>query len=68
MGVNVINFGTDTAKPTTASFAVGTDVKQAAMDATEALIEMMAEKERSSTFWKSWKTPTLLFVKKALKK
>lgn len=44
MGVNVINFGTDTAKPTTASFAVGTDVKQAAMDATEALIEMMGGK------------------------
>lgn len=44
MGVNVINFGTDTEKPTTASFAVGTDVKQAAMDATEALIEMMGGK------------------------
>lgn len=44
MGVNVINFGTDTAKPTTASFAVATDVKQAAMDATEALIEMMGGK------------------------
>lgn len=44
MGVNVINFGTDTAKPTTASFAVATDVKQAAFDATEALIKMMGEK------------------------
>ena len=44
MGVNVINFGTDTAKPTSASFAVGTDVKQAAKDATEALIEMMGGK------------------------
>ena len=44
MGVNVINFGTDTAKPTTASFAVATDVKQAAYDATEAVIKMMGEK------------------------
>lgn len=44
MGVNVINFGTDTAKPTAASFAVATDVKQAAKDATEALIEMMGGK------------------------
>lgn len=43
MGVNVINFGTDTNKPTTAKFAVGTDVKQAAYDATEALIQMMGE-------------------------
>lgn len=44
MGVNVINFGTDTEKPTAASFAVATDVKQAAMDATEAVIEMMGGK------------------------
>lgn len=44
MGVDIINFGTDTAKPTAASFAVATDVKQAAMDATEALIEMMGGK------------------------
>ena len=44
MGVNVVNFGTDTAKPTTAKFAVGTDVKQAAMVATEGIIKMMGEK------------------------
>ncbi len=44
MGVDVINFGTDTAKPTTAAFAVATDVKQAAFDATEAVIKMMGEK------------------------
>lgn len=44
MGVNVVNFGTDTSKPTTAKFAVGTDVKQAAYDATEAVIKMMGEK------------------------
>jgi len=43
MGVNVVNFGTDTDDPTTASFAVATDVKQAAYDATVALIEMMGE-------------------------
>ena len=43
-GVNIINFGTDTAKPTAASFAVATDVKQAAFDATEAVIKMMGEK------------------------
>lgn len=41
--VNVINFGTDTNKPTTAKFAVATDVKQAAYDAAEALIKMMGE-------------------------
>lgn len=44
MGVNVVNFGTDTKKPTTAKFAVSTDVKQAAYDATEAVIKMMGEK------------------------
>lgn len=43
-GVNVINFGTDTNKPTAAKFAVGTDVKQAAYEATEAVIKMMGEK------------------------
>ncbi len=43
-GINVINFGTDTGKPTTASFAVATDVKQAAYNATEAVIQMMGEK------------------------
>jgi len=43
MDVNVVNFGTDTSHPTTASFAVATDVKQAAYDATVALIEMMGE-------------------------
>lgn len=44
MGVNVINFGTDTKKPTAAKFAVATDVKQAAYDATEAVIKLMGEK------------------------
>lgn len=44
MGVNVVNFGTDTNKPTTAKFAVGTDVKQAAYEAAEAVIKMMGEK------------------------
>lgn len=44
MGIDIINFGTDTEKPTTASFAVATDVKQAAYDATEAIIKMMGEK------------------------
>jgi ribose transport system substrate-binding protein len=43
-GVNVINFGTDTARPNTASFSVGTDVRQAAYDAAEAVIKMMGEK------------------------
>lgn len=41
MGVNVINFGTDTKKPTAAKFAVATDVKQAAYDATQAVIDLM---------------------------
>lgn len=43
-GVNVVNFGTDTTHPTAASFAVATDVKQAAYDAAEAVIKMMGEK------------------------
>lgn len=44
MGVNVINFGTDTAHPTDASFAVATDVEQAAYDAAKGVIEMMGGK------------------------
>jgi ribose transport system substrate-binding protein len=40
-GVSIINFGTSTAQPTTARFAVATDVKAAAMFATEKLIEAM---------------------------
>ncbi|MFV0466091.1 MAG: sugar ABC transporter substrate-binding protein [Lachnospiraceae bacterium] len=44
MGVNIVNFGTDTAAPSKADFAVATDVKQAAYDATEAVIKMMGEK------------------------
>lgn len=43
-GVDVINFGSDTASPSAASFAVATDVKQAAYDAAEAVIKMMGEK------------------------
>jgi ribose transport system substrate-binding protein len=40
-GIHIINFGTTTAQPTTASFAVATDVKVAAMAATEELIKAM---------------------------
>lgn len=40
----VVNFGTSTVLPTTASFAVATDVKYAAMVATEKLIELMGGK------------------------
>ena len=43
-GVDVINFGADVNHPTNASFAVATDVKQAAYEACAALIEMMGEK------------------------
>lgn len=43
-GVAVVNFGTSTVQPTTASFAVATDVKYAAMVATEELIELMGGK------------------------
>ncbi len=42
--INVVNFGTSTAQPTTASFAVATDVKAAAMAATEELIKAMGGK------------------------
>lgn len=40
----VVNFGTSTVQPTTASFAVATDVKYAAEQATEKLIELMGGK------------------------
>jgi ribose transport system substrate-binding protein len=43
-GVHIANFGTSTAQPTTASFAVATDVKAAAMYATEELIKAMGGK------------------------
>ncbi len=43
-GINIANFGTSTAQPTTASFAVATDVKAAAMAATEELIKAMGDK------------------------
>lgn len=66
MGVNVINFGTDTAKPTTASFAVGTDVKQAAMDATEALIEMMGGKGKILNVLEVLEDPNTAFRKEGV--
>lgn len=43
-GINIINFGTSTAQPTTASFAVATDVRAAAMRAAEELIAAMGGK------------------------
>jgi ribose transport system substrate-binding protein len=43
-GINIVNFGTSTAQPTTAAFAVATDVKVAAMAATEELIKAMGGK------------------------
>lgn len=43
-GINIINFGTSTSQPTTAAFAVATDVKAAAMAATEELIKAMGGK------------------------
>lgn len=43
-GNAIINFGSSTLLPTTASFAVATDAKAAAMEATEALIKMMGGK------------------------
>ncbi len=43
-GIHIANFGTSTAQPTTASFAVATDVKAAAMAATEELIKAMGGK------------------------
>ena len=43
-GMFAVSFGTSTVQPTTASFAVATDVKDAAMVATEKLIELMGGK------------------------
>ena len=43
-GIRIANFGSSTDQPTTASFAVATDVKAAAMAATEELIKAMGGK------------------------
>ena len=43
-GMSVVSFGTSTLQPTTAAFVVATDVKAAAMAATEKLIELMGGK------------------------
>lgn len=43
-GCSVINFGSSTVEPTKASFYVGTDVKAAAMAATEHIIKAMGGK------------------------
>jgi ribose transport system substrate-binding protein len=43
-GATIVNFGTSTLLPTTASFAVATDVKVAAMQAAEELIKAMGGK------------------------
>ena len=43
-GVNVVGFGAYTTSPTTAKFVVATDVKAAAMQATEELIKSMGGK------------------------
>lgn len=40
-GIHVVSFGVETLQPTTASFYVGTQIKQAAMDACEELIKFM---------------------------
>ncbi len=44
MGMKVVSFGAPTTLPTTASFLVATDVKKAAMIATEELIKFMGGK------------------------
>jgi ribose transport system substrate-binding protein len=44
IGKVVVGYGTSTIEPTTASFAIATDVKRAAMEATEALIRLMGGK------------------------
>jgi ribose transport system substrate-binding protein len=43
-GIFVTSFGVDTLKPTTASFYVGTQIKQAAYDACQELINLMGGK------------------------
>jgi ribose transport system substrate-binding protein len=43
-GSHIVSFGAPTTQPTTASFAVATDVKAAAMAATEELIKAMGGK------------------------
>ncbi len=40
-GIYVINFGAKTTEPTPASFYVGTDIRQAALDAAEKLCELL---------------------------
>lgn len=41
--IKVVNFGATTIMPTDASFYVGTNIKQAAMDATEKLVDILNE-------------------------
>lgn len=43
-GVTFVNFGASTSQPTTATFVVATDVKEAAKQATQALIASMGGK------------------------
>ena len=43
-GCAFINIGASSLQPTTASFCIATDVKKAAMDATENLIKLMGQK------------------------
>jgi ribose transport system substrate-binding protein len=43
-GATIVNFGGSTTEPTTAKFVFATDVKAAAMQATEALIAAMGDK------------------------
>jgi ribose transport system substrate-binding protein len=43
-GATIMNFGASTLQPTTASLVFATDVKAAAMQATEALIQQMGDK------------------------
>lgn len=40
-GIHVVNFGAKTTEPTPASFYVGTDIRQAALDAAEKLCELL---------------------------
>ena len=68
MGVNVINFGTDTSHPTAASFAVATDVEQAAYDAAKGVIEMMGGKGNILNVLEVLEDPNTVLRKKGVER
>lgn len=67
-GVKVINFGASTVTPTTASFAVATDVSTAAYDACKFLIEQMGEEGNILNVLETITDPNTILRREAIEK